>query len=312
MVRTAVIASQAMRVKLKAPARRSASALACGLLAWAWVGIAAAQAPALPVGLPDMPTPAVGLAPAPARALLDRHEIRAQLMPRRYTTVAAEIGAKISQLPFQEGAAFRAGDKLVGFDCSLQQAQLDKAQAELESAGHTFKSNQRLAELNSVGMLELDLSRAAVAKARAEVSGNQAVLSKCNVAAPFSGRIAEQKAREQQFVQPGQPLLDIIDDSVLELEFLVPSNWLSWLRPGGAVLWYDFTMNNPRNPDVRGVPLSRVRALFPGATIDARRVTLAPPLARPLCRLHPLLYPVVNAVPLLRTHRLAWIEKPHE
>jgi hypothetical protein len=57
------------------------------------------------------------------------------------------------------------------------------------------------------------------------------------------------------------------------------------------------------------VPLSRVRALFPGATIDARRVTLAPPLARPLCRLHPLLYPVVNAVPLLRTHRLAMLIK---
>lgn len=86
----------------------------------------------------------------------------------------------------------------------------------------------------------------------------------------------------------------------------------SWLRPGGAVLWYDFTVNNPRNPDVRGVPLARVRQLFPGATIDARRVTLAPPLARSLCRLHPLLYPVVSAVPLLRTHRLAWIEKPHE
>lgn len=235
MVRTAVTAKPAMPVQVKAQARRSVTALASGLLAWAWLGVAVAQAPALPVGLPDMPMPAVGLAAAPARTLLDRHEIRAQLMPRRYTTVAAEIGAKISQLPFQEGAAFRAGDKLVSFDCSLQQAQLDKAQAELESAGHTFKSNQRLAELNSVGMLELDLSRAAVAKARAEVSGNQAVLSKCSVAAPFSGRIAEQKAREQQFVQPGQPLLDIIDDSVLELEFLVPSSWLSWLRPGGSL-----------------------------------------------------------------------------
>ena len=36
-----------------------------------------------------------------------------------------------------------------------------------------------------------------------------------------------------------------------------------WLRPGGAVLWYDFTLNNPRNPDVRGVPLARVRAAMP-------------------------------------------------
>ena len=46
--------------------------------------------------------------------------------------------------------------------------------------------------------------------------------------------MAEQKVREQQFVQPGQALLDILDDSVLELEFLVPSVWLRWLKVGGA------------------------------------------------------------------------------
>jgi multidrug efflux pump subunit AcrA (membrane-fusion protein) len=54
------------------------------------------------------------------------------------------------------------------------------------------------------------------------------------VAAPFGGRVAEQKVREQQFVQAGQPLLDILDDSVLELEFLVPSVWLRWLKVGST------------------------------------------------------------------------------
>ena len=83
-----------------------------------------------------------------------------------------------------------------------------------------------------------------------------------------------------------------------------------WLKPGGAVVWYDFTVNNPRNPDVRGVPLSRVRALFAQGSITHRRVTLAPPLARAVCRVHPVLYPVFNALPLLRTHVLAWIAKP--
>lgn len=83
-----------------------------------------------------------------------------------------------------------------------------------------------------------------------------------------------------------------------------------WLKPGGAVLWYDFTVNNPRNPDVRGVPLARVRALFPQGRISHRRITLAPPLARAVCRVHPALYGAFNAVPLLRTHVLAWIEKP--
>jgi SAM-dependent methyltransferase len=83
-----------------------------------------------------------------------------------------------------------------------------------------------------------------------------------------------------------------------------------WVRPGGGVLWYDFTTDNPRNPDVRGVPLARVRELFPHGRIISRRVTLAPPLARAVCAVHPVLYPVFNAIPPLRTHVLAWIGKP--
>lgn len=173
-----------------------------------------------------------------AKSAIERQEIRAQLLPRRYTTIAAEIGAKVSRLPVPEGGAFKAGQLLVSFDCSIQNAQLQKAHAELAAADQTFKANTQLAKLNSVGQLDLDLSRAAVIKARAEVSANGAVVSKCSIAAPFAGRIAEQKLREQQYAQPGQPLLDIIDDSVLELEFLVPSHWLGWLRIGGAFQVY--------------------------------------------------------------------------
>jgi SAM-dependent methyltransferase len=90
---------------------------------------------------------------------------------------------------------------------------------------------------------------------------------------------------------------------------LADTMW-SWLKPGGAVLWYDFTVNNPRNPDVRGVPLARLRALFPHGCLSYRRVTLAPPLARAVTRIHPELYRWFNTLPLLRTHVLAWIDKP--
>jgi SAM-dependent methyltransferase len=99
----------------------------------------------------------------------------------------------------------------------------------------------------------------------------------------------------------------ILDDAFQQR--LAQAIW-SWLKPGGAVLCYDFAVDNPRNPDVRGVPVARLRALFPEGRIDAKRVTLAPPLARAACRLHPALYPLLNALPLLRTHRLAWIGKP--
>jgi SAM-dependent methyltransferase len=84
-----------------------------------------------------------------------------------------------------------------------------------------------------------------------------------------------------------------------------------WVKPGGGVLWYDFAVDNPRNPDVRGVPIRRLRALFPEARLIVRRVTLAPPLARALARLHPkLVAPLAACLPFLRTHRLVWARKP--
>jgi SAM-dependent methyltransferase len=111
----------------------------------------------------------------------------------------------------------------------------------------------------------------------------------------------------QQFVLAATVFSSLLDDAFQQR--LAMAMW-DWVVPGGAVIWYDFSVDNPRNRDVRGVPLARVRELFPQARISASRLTLAPPLARALCRLHPALYGVFNALPVLRTHLLAWIAKP--
>lgn len=107
----------------------------------------------------------------------------------------------------------------------------------------------------------------------------------------------------QDLVLQSTVFSSILDDA---LQQRVADAMWRWLKPGGAVVWYDFTVDNPRNPDVRGVPLARVRALFSQGRFTARRVTLAPPLARAL----PAAYAWLNAIPWLRTHRLVLIDKP--
>jgi len=101
-------------------------------------------------------------------------------------------------------------------------------------------------------------------------------------------------------------LSSILDDGFQQR--LAAKAW-SLVKPGGGVLCYDFTYNNPANPDVRGVPMRRLRELFPGATIRWQRVTLAPPLGRPLARLHAALYTIANSAWPLRSHVLAWLSK---
>jgi SAM-dependent methyltransferase len=80
-----------------------------------------------------------------------------------------------------------------------------------------------------------------------------------------------------------------------------------WELAGNGILWYDFAYDNPRNRDVCGVSLRRIRELFPRGKITAKRVTLAPPISRRVAKAH--LYGLFNAIPLLRSHLLCWIAK---
>jgi SAM-dependent methyltransferase len=79
-----------------------------------------------------------------------------------------------------------------------------------------------------------------------------------------------------------------------------------WRLAKRAILIYDFTWNNPANPDVRKVTTAEIRSLFPLASIESRRLTLAPPIAR---RIPAWIYPLVNW-PLLQTHRLWLVRRP--
>ncbi|WP_434632132.1 efflux RND transporter periplasmic adaptor subunit [Chromobacterium sp. CV08] len=158
--------------------------------------------------------------------------IRVQLVARHAVTLSSEIPAKISAMPVVEGGGFRRGQLLVAFDCSSYRAQLRKAQASLEAASQLLKVNNQLAKYNSVGTLELTQAQGKAKEAAADASYAQTLVSKCDIVAPFDGRVAKRSAAVHQYVSPGNPILDIVDSDSLELRMLVPSKWLATLKPG--------------------------------------------------------------------------------
>lgn len=229
---------------------------------------------------------------APQGDSLERNALRAQLVPVHQTTLAAGIAERIDRLAVREGEPFAKGDLLVGFDCSVQQAQMKKAQATLDGAAATHRANLRLADLNAIGEVELAVGAAEVAKAEADIGYLKAVLAKCSIHAPFSGRVGETHARAKQFVGLGEPIVEIFDDRTLELEFIVPSRWLAWMTPGFA-FFVDMDDTGRRYPArltrtaARVDPLSRSIKVM--ATIDGEhpellagmsgRVQIEPPAA---------------------------------
>jgi hypothetical protein len=81
------------------------------------------------------------------------------------------------------------------------------------------------------------------------------------------------------------------------------------LGPGGALLWYDFAVNNPSNSQVRKVNGRELRELFPQLSGEIKSITLAPPIARFIAPKSWVLATILEAIPFLRTHLIGVLVK---
>jgi len=77
----------------------------------------------------------------------------------------------------------------------------------------------------------------------------------------------------------------------------------------GLILWYDYHMNNPKNPDVKGVTKKEILELFPDCDIKLKRIILAPPLLRLIAPYSLILCHLLQKIIILNTHYLGTIRK---
>lgn len=185
-------------------------------------------------------------------------DVRGVIKPKQESTIASRMTARITSMPYGKGRSFRKGALLAQFDCSAIRAELKAAQAAANAYNVTYKTNVELDQYEAIGKNEVAVAKANLGKANAEASAIQASLSDCAVYAPFSGTVVEEIGHRGEIAASGQPLLTIQSGGDLEVELIVPSNWLTWLRPGA-----DFTFKiDETGADVTG-QITRL-----GASVD--------------------------------------------
>ena len=142
----------------------------------------------------------------------------------------AQIQGRVNQVPYKEGQRFGKGATLVQLECDKYQAELAAAAAEHEGKTKTFQNNKELAKLNAVSTLDLEVSEADAKKAGATRRIAEINVRGCHLAAPFAGRIVDVMVHEHETVFPNDKLLSVLDDTSLEIELVLPSMALAWLK----------------------------------------------------------------------------------
>lgn len=94
-----------------------------------------------------------------------------------------------------------------------------------------------------------------------------------------------------------------------DLKHGVAAEMMRVLKPDGVALWYDFRVDNPRNPDVRGIERAEIERLFSNCRVRVERITLAPPLLRAVARWSWLAAYLFSSVPWACSHYLGTIRK---
>ncbi|WP_244316526.1 efflux RND transporter periplasmic adaptor subunit [Kosakonia arachidis] len=192
-------------------------------------------------------------------------QARGMLVAVEQATISSDLAGRITEMPFREGEPFKKGDLLARFDCAIYQAQLAASQAAMRVADAELNQNQQLAQMKSVGKYAVSLSAARLAQAQAESQVYQIQVTHCRILAPFDGQVVKRRAQAYESVAAGAPVLDIVSNRHLEIDLLVPSRWLSMLKPG---LTFTFT------PDETNKPL-RATVSRLGARIDESSQTLS-------------------------------------
>ena len=178
-----------------------------------------------------------------------RLKIRSEgtVTPKTQTNVIPEIKGRVTWISpnLVVGGYFQAGDLLVTIDAAdyeartgLAQAQLLRAEAELEHKRFEFKRLQQLIKDNLVSQSNLEnaarahkIAKANVIESKINLAQAERDLSRTKITAPFEGMVRSESIDIGQFVQQGAPIASIYASDAVEVRLPIVNAQLAYLDP---------------------------------------------------------------------------------
>ncbi len=177
------------------------------------------------------PPAAVKTRPFSELAIHPLREASAQVVSLNLARIAAEVPARIDNIPVEPGQRIARNAVVARLDCTdlkiaaqRAQASLESAQARLKLAQQQFQRSRELATRNFISNDALEAKQTDVAVVAAEVRLNQAThaaaqrdVGKCTLRSPFPAIVEARLAQVGELASAGTPIVQLWDTSRLQL-----------------------------------------------------------------------------------------------
>lgn len=145
-----------------------------------------------------------------------------QIQSIQHIELRAQERGYLQKIYVGEGQFVKKGQLLFQIMPNLYEAEMQKAQAEVNFAEIEYKNTKSLADGNVVSPNELAMANAKLEKAKAELSLAKVHLGFTRITAPFDGYINRFLVREGSLLEEGELLTELSDNSKMWVYFNVP------------------------------------------------------------------------------------------
>ena len=202
--------------------------------------------------------------------------------------VTAELTGKVVNIAFKPGSTVQAGDLLVKQDTSTEEAQLRAAEAEAELAKINLERRRELLERKIISKSEYDNAETHYRQTMAQADNIRTIIAKKTIRAPFAGRLGIRLVNLGQVLNEGQAIVSLQCLAPIFVDFLLPQQELSKIRPGLTVR---VTADAPDQ-----VIEGKITAINPQVDAATRNIRIQATVANPQEHLRPGMFVKVAVV----------------
>jgi len=163
---------------------------------------------------------------------VDRVEALGTLKANESVSVTANVTETVSAIHFDDGQRVEAGQVLVEMTSAEEHALLEEGRVRVAEADRQFERIRSLVAQRSASESLLDERKRDLDTARALLVAIESRLADRLIKAPFAGVLGLRNISPGTLVEPGDLITTLDDDSVMKLDFAVPSLFLTDLEPG--------------------------------------------------------------------------------